>query len=111
MMKDALSAHVRDELGINEISQAKPIQAAFASGAAFTAGGILPFLITLFLPLKSIEYSLYGFAIFFLIILGTLAAKTGGSSVPKAIIRITFWGTVAMGLTALVGYLFNVTVG
>lgn len=109
--KDALSAHVRDELGINEISQAKPIQAAFASGAAFTAGGILPFLITLFLPLKSIEYSLYGFAIFFLIILGTLAAKTGGSSVPKAIIRITFWGTVAMGLTALVGYLFNVTVG
>jgi VIT1/CCC1 family predicted Fe2+/Mn2+ transporter len=109
--KDALSAHVKDELGINEISQAKPIQAAFASGAAFTAGGILPFLITLFLPLKSIEYSLYGFAIFFLIILGTLAAKTGGSSVPKAIIRITFWGTVAMGLTALVGYLFNVTVG
>lgn len=109
--KDALSAHVRDELGINEISQAKPIQAALASGAAFTAGGILPFLITLFLPLKSIEYSLYGFAIFFLIILGTLAAKTGGSSVPKAITRITFWGTVAMGLTALVGYLFDVTVG
>ena len=109
--KDALSAHVRDELGINEISQAKPVQAAFASGAAFTAGGILPFVVTLFLPLKSIEYSLYGLAIFFLIILGALAAKTGGSSVPKAIIRITFWGTVAMGLTALVGYLFNVTVG
>lgn len=109
--KDALSAHVRDELGINEINQAQPIQAAFASGAAFTAGGILPFLITLFLPLRSIEYSLYGFAIFFLIILGTIAAKTGGSSIPKAIIRITFWGTVAMGLTALVGYLFNVTVG
>ena len=79
--KDALAAHVRDELGINTISQAKPIQAAFASGAAFTAGGILPFLVTLFLPLKSIEYSLYGFAIFFLILLGTMAAKTGGSSV------------------------------
>ena len=109
--KDALNAHVRDELGINEISQAKPVQAAFASGASFTAGGILPFLVTLFLPLKSIEYSLYGFALFFLIILGALAAKAGGSSVPKAIIRITFWGTVAMGLTAIVGYLFNVTVG
>ncbi len=109
--KDALGAHVRDELGINEISQAKPIQAAFASGAAFTAGGILPFLITLFLPLKSMEYALYGFAILFLTILGALAAKTGGSSVRKAIIRITFWGTVAMGLTALVGYLFNVAVG
>lgn len=108
---DALGAHVRDELGINEISQANPIQAAFASGAAFTIGGILPFLVTLFLPLKSMEYSLYGFALFFLIIMGALAAKTGGSSVPKAIIRISFWGTVAMGLTALVGYLFNVTAG
>jgi vacuolar iron transporter family protein len=107
---DALAAHVRDELGINEISQANPIQAAFASGASFTVGGILPLIVTLFLPLKSMEYSLYGFAIFFLIILGALAAKTGGSSVGKAIIRITFWGTVAMGLTALVGYFFNVNV-
>ena len=107
---DALGAHIRDELGINEISQAKPIQAALASGAAFTVGGALPFLITLFLPLKSMEYSLYGFAIFFLIILGALAARTGGSNIGKAIIRITFWGTIAMGLTALVGYLFNVNV-
>jgi VIT1/CCC1 family predicted Fe2+/Mn2+ transporter len=56
-------------------------------------------------------YSLYGFAIFFLIILGALAAKTGGSDILKAVIRITFWGTVAMGLTALVGHLFNVNVG
>jgi VIT1/CCC1 family predicted Fe2+/Mn2+ transporter len=108
---DALEAHVRDELGINEISQAKPIQAAFASGAAFTVGGILPLIVSLFLPLKTIEFSLYGFALFFLIILGVVAAKTGGSSVKKAIIRITFWGTVAMGLTALVGYLFNANVG
>ena len=109
--KDALGAHVRDELGINEISQAKPIQAAFASGAAFTVGGILPLLVALFLPIKTMEYSLYGFALFFLIVLGALAAKTGGSSIGKAILRITFWGTVAMGLTALVGYLFNVNVG
>ena len=108
---DALGAHIRDELGINEISQAKPVQAAFASGAAFTVGGLLPFLVTIFLPLQSLEYSLYGFALVFLIILGALAARTGGSSIGKAIIRITFWGTVAMGLTALVGYLFNVNVG
>jgi len=108
--QDALGAHIRDELGINEISKAKPIQAAFASGSAFTVGGILPLFVTLFLPLKSMEYSLYGFALFFLIILGALAAKTGGSSISKAIIRITFWGTIAMGLTALVGYLFNVNV-
>lgn len=109
--KGALEAHVRDELGINEISQAKPVQAAFASGAAFSVGGILPLLVTLFLPLKSLEYSLYGFALFFLIILGTVSAKTGGSSLRKAIMRITFWGTIAMGLTALVGHLFNVAVG
>jgi VIT1/CCC1 family predicted Fe2+/Mn2+ transporter len=107
---DDLGAHIRDELGINEISQAKPIQAAVASGAAFSVGGILPLIVTLFLPLKNMEYSLYGFALFFLIILGALAAKTGGSSISKAIIRITFWGTIAMGLTALVGYLFGVNV-
>ncbi len=108
--KDALGAHVRDELGINEISQAKPVQAAFASGAAFTVGGILPLLIALFMPLPYMEYALYAFAIAFLILLGTLAAKTGGSSVTKAILRVTFWGTAAMGLTALVGYLFGVSI-
>lgn len=108
---DVLGAHIRDELGLNEMSKAKPIQAAFASGSAFTVGGILPLIVALFLPLKSIEYYLYGFAILFLIILGALAAKTGGSSIGKAIIRISFWGTIAMGLTALVGYLFNVNVG
>lgn len=107
---DALGAHVRDELGINDISQANPIQAAIASGAAFTAGGIMPLLVTLFLPVKGMEYFLYGFAIFFLIILGAMAAKTGGSGVGKAIVRTTFWGTVAMGLTALVGYLFGVKI-
>ena len=108
--KDALGAHIRDELGINEISQAKPVQAAFASGAAFTVGGLLPFLVTLFFPMHNMEYALYGFALFFLIILGAVAAKTGGSPVGKAILRISFWGTVAMGLTALVGYLFHVNV-
>ena len=107
---DALGAHVRDELGINEISQANPIQAALASGASFTVGGLLPLLATLFLPLKNMEYYLYGSALLFLILLGTLAAKTGGSSISKAIIRISFWGTAAMGLTALVGYLFGVSV-
>lgn len=106
---DALGAHIRDELGINDISQAKPIQAAFASGAAFTGGGVLPLLIAIFFPLKGMEYYLYGSALLFLILLGAFAAKTGGSSISKAILRITFWGTVAMGLTALVGYLFGVS--
>lgn len=108
--KDALGAHVRDELGINEISQANPIQAALASGAAFTVGGILPLLVILWAPLKNIEYAMYGFTIIFLMILGTIAAKTGGSDIKKAILRITVWGTIAMGLSAGVGYLFGVHV-
>ncbi len=62
---DALSAHIRDELGINKVSQAKPIQAAFASGSAFTVGGLLPLLVVLFLPLQKMEYFLYGFALIF----------------------------------------------
>ncbi|MCK6641526.1 MAG: VIT family protein [Bacteroidia bacterium] len=108
--KDALGAHVRDELGINEISQANPIQAAIASGAAFTIGGVLPLLVVLFAPVLQMEYFLYGAAIFFLMLLGGIAAKTGGSGVIKAIVRITIWGTMAMGLTALVGYFFGVAV-
>ncbi len=108
--KDALGAHIRDELGINEISQANPIQAALASGAAFTVGGVLPLLVILFAPIKNMEYTMYGFTIVFLIILGTIAAKTGGSNILKAILRITIWGTIAMGLSAMVGYLFGVRV-
>ncbi len=108
--KDALAAHVRDELGINEVSMANPLQAALASGAAFTIGGILPLLVVLFAPLEGMEYWLYGFTIVFLIILGITAAKTGGSNIMKGILRITIWGTIAMVLSGLVGYLFGVSV-
>ena len=108
--KDALAAHVRDELGINEVNQANPIQAVSASGAAFTVGGTLPFLVTLFFPVENMEIALYTSALFFLITLGATAAKTGGSSIRKAVLRITFWGTIAMGLTAFVGYLFGISV-
>jgi len=107
---DALGAHIRDELGINEVSQAKPTQAAFASGAAFTAGGVLPLLVTLFAPVQTMEYFLYGFTILSLVILGAISARTGGSSIGKAIARIVIWGTLAMGLSALVGYIFGVNV-
>ena len=107
---DALVAHVRDELGINEISKAHPLQAALASGASFIAGGILPLLVVLFFPIRHLEYYLYGSSILFLIILGAVAAKAGGSSITKAVLRITFWGTIAMGLTALVGSLFGTSV-
>jgi VIT1/CCC1 family predicted Fe2+/Mn2+ transporter len=108
--KEALGAHIRDELGINEISQANPIQAAMASGLAFSVGGILPLLVVLFAPVKGMEYWLYGFTTIFLVILGTIAAKTGGSSIFKAIMRITIWGTIAMVLSASVGSLFGVKI-
>lgn len=107
---DALGTHIRDELGINEISKANPIQAALASGAAFIVGGVLPLAVILFAPVKGMEYWLYGSTTIFLIILGAMAAKTGGSSILKAIVRITIWGTIAMGLSAFVGYLFGVNV-
>ena len=107
---DALAAHVRDELGITELSQANPLQAALASGAAFTLGGALPLLVALIFPLGKMEFALYGSAIIFLVVLGIIASKTGGSKPFKSVARITIWGTLAMGLTALVGYFFGVSV-
>ena len=105
---DALGAHARDELGINEITQAKPFQAAAASGGAFVFGGVLPVLVAMFGDVDSMVYLQYVFTTIFLALLGSVAAKTGGSNIAKAVLRITFWGTVAMGVTAFIGYLFGV---
>jgi VIT1/CCC1 family predicted Fe2+/Mn2+ transporter len=105
--KDALTAHARDELGINELTQPKPLQAAFASGASFISGGILPFIVAFLAPIKSMVFYQYGFAIVFLALSGAIAAKAGGSNMLKGVIRICFWGTVAMVVTALTGYLFD----
>lgn len=105
---NALEAHARDELGINEMTEAQPLQAALSSGVAFTIGGFLPVLVAFFAPLEYIEYIEYVFAIIFLAVLGFIAARAGGSRKLKAVLRITFWGTLAMGITALIGYLFNV---
>lgn len=107
--KDALAAHVRDELGIHELNQANPIQAALASALSFTAGGILPLIVSVFSPIRTMETWLYIFSILFLAVMGAVSAKAGGSKIWKAIIRITFWGTIAMGITALVGYLFGIS--
>jgi len=107
---DALGAHVRDELGITELTQANPIQAALASGAAFTAGGFLPLLVALLVPLHQMEIALYGVTILALTFLGAVAARTGGSSIKRGILRVVIWGTIAMGLSALVGYFFGVSV-
>lgn len=107
---DALAAHAHDELGINEITQAKPLIAAVASFGSFTLGALLPFMVSFLAPIKEMVYFQYGFSIIFLMILGAISAKTGGSHIGIAILRICFWGTVAMGITALVGYVFGVNV-
>jgi VIT1/CCC1 family predicted Fe2+/Mn2+ transporter len=107
---NALEAHARDELGIHEMTEAKPLQAALSSGVAFTVGGFLPVLVAFLAPLKGMEYIQYTFAILFLAVLGIVAARAGGSNPIKAVLRITFWGTLAMGLTALIGYLFQVNI-
>ena len=107
---DALAAHARYELGINEITQAKPLQAALASFGSFALGALLPFGVSLLAPIKQMVYFQYGFSIVFLMILGAVSARTGGSKIGIAVLRICFWGTVAMGITAFVGHLFGVSV-
>ncbi|PKF74908.1 VIT family protein [Chryseobacterium sp. PMSZPI] len=107
---DALGAHARDELGINEITQAKPLVAALASFGSFAVGALLPFMVSLLAPIKQMVYFQYGFSIIFLMFLGAISARAGGSSIKIAVLRICFWGTVAMGATALVGHVFGVNV-
>jgi VIT1/CCC1 family predicted Fe2+/Mn2+ transporter len=108
--KDALKAHIRDELGINEQNAAQPIQAALASFLAFGMGGLLPLIVALFAPLKNMEFLIYGTSILFLVVLGLVSAKAGGSSSKKAVLRLVFWGTITMGATILIGSLFDVGV-
>lgn len=108
---DVLRAHTRDELGINKNTQAKPLQAALASGSSFIAGALLPLLTSLLAPVNQMIIYQYSFSIAFLALLGGIAAKAGGSNILTGIIRICFWSTIAMGITAFVGYLFGVKTG
>lgn len=105
---NALEAHAKDELGINEITQANAFQAALASGASFISGGLLPLLVAMFAPVKNLILFEYVCSIVFLALAGMIAARAGGSGVLKGMIRVCFWGTLAMGAAALVGYLFGV---
>ncbi|KUJ59534.1 hypothetical protein AR687_22585 [Flavobacteriaceae bacterium CRH] len=105
---NALETHARDELGINEITKANPLMAAFASAVSFVIGGFLPLLVAIFAPIKQMVFFQYGFSILFLALSGILAAKAGGSNILKAVIRICIWGTFAMVASAMVGYIFGV---
>lgn len=107
MAKDALGAHTRDELGISEISTARPIQAALASAATFSVGAAAPLALVLISPSGWLLPSVAVGSLVFLALLGTVGAKAGGAAVLKPTIRVTFWGALAMALTAGIGALFG----
>jgi VIT1/CCC1 family predicted Fe2+/Mn2+ transporter len=109
MAHDALGAHARDELGISHISTARPVQAALASAAMFAAGAILPLLLVLLFPVNRLLWAVSGGSLLLLALLGALAARAGGASVPVAAARVTFWGVLAMAVTAGIGALFGVS--
>ncbi len=109
MAKDALAAHARDELGISETLSANPLQAALASALAFTVGAALPLLIALVSPSRVLAASVGAASLVFLAVLGGLAAQTGGAGIARGVLRVTFWGALAMAITAGVGMLFGAT--
>ena len=105
MEKDALGAHARDELGISDALSARPVQAALASAATFAAGAAMPLLVVLAVPHSWIAWAVAGSSMIFLVILGALSAYAGGAPLLRSIVRVTFWGVLAMALTAGVGAL------
>jgi VIT1/CCC1 family predicted Fe2+/Mn2+ transporter len=107
MAHDALGAHARDELGIHELTRARPIQAAIASAASFALGAAPPVLLAALMPGRAITPSVVGVTLLFLVLLGGVAAHLGGASLARGALRVTFWGAVAMGITAAVGRLFG----
>jgi len=108
MRHDALGAHARDELGISEALAARPVQAALSSAATFAAGAALPLLIVVAVPASSLSWFVAGGSLLSLALLGSLAARAGAAPVLPAAVRVTFWGAIAMALTAGVGALFGV---
>lgn len=110
MAHDALGAHARDELGISETFSARPIQAALTSAASFAVGAALPLLVVAFFSTSSLVLAVSVTSLAFLAVLGGLSARVGGARVMPGVVRVTFWGAMAMGLTAGVGALFGTVV-
>jgi VIT1/CCC1 family predicted Fe2+/Mn2+ transporter len=103
MAKDALGAHARDELGISEVTTARPIQAALTSAAAFSVGAAMPLAMVLVSPVAWLAAAVSVASLLFLAVLGAIGAKAGGANVLRATVRVTFWGALAMALTAGIG--------
>lgn len=109
MAKDALGAHAREELGISEITTARPIQAALTSAATFATGAALPLVTAIIVPAGVIVAAVSVASLLFLALLGGVGARAGGAPIVKAVVRVTFWGAIAMALTAGVGAVFGVS--
>jgi len=107
MLRDALGAHARDELGISDAMSARPVQAALSSATSFAVGAALPLAVTALAPDAGLMFWVAGASLVFLAILGALAARVGGAPAPIAAWRVTFWGALAMAITAGVGALFG----
>ena len=107
MAKDALGAHARDELGISEVTTARPVQAALTSAATFAAGAAMPLLMVIISPLTYLVPVVSAASLIFLGVLGAVGAKTGGADVVRATARVTFWGALAMLATAGIGKIFG----
>jgi VIT1/CCC1 family predicted Fe2+/Mn2+ transporter len=110
MAHDALAAHARDELGLSEVTAARPLQAALASAASFAVGAVLPVVLTAAVPMRGLSATLILASLVLLAILGAVAARTGGAPMGRGAARVTFWGALAMGITAGVGALFGAAV-
>lgn len=108
MAHDALGAHARDEIGISETVNAQPVQAAFSSAGTFVVGAALPLIVAWAMPGPQLILAVAASSLVFLALLGVLAARTGGAPIIVGAIRVTFWGALAMALTAAVGRLFGV---
>jgi VIT1/CCC1 family predicted Fe2+/Mn2+ transporter len=111
MKKDPLDAHMRDELGLTEVSAARPIQAALTSAASFAVGALVPLLVAVLLPRGWTLAAVGAASLISLGAAGAVSARIGGAKVGVAVLRVTFWGALAMGFTAGVGALFGVAVG
>lgn len=107
---DALAAHARDELGISELTTARPVQAAITSALTFSAGAAMPLAAAMLAPLPAVAPAVSVASILYLALLGAIGARAGGAPVGKAVARVTFWGAIAMGVTAAVGAAFGVAV-
>ena len=110
MEKDALGAHARDELGISEITTARPVVAALTSAATFAIGAAMPLAMVLLMPTSLLVAGVSIASLAFLALLGAIGARAGGANIVKGTLRVTFWGALAMGLTAGIGALFGTVV-